>query len=292
MPLAGQLRRVGRHDFRHLESTGRGRHIERPERGRAYTGAHAPLPPEAPPDAPHRPSRRRAARPGEHAGGVRRGGGALANRHARAGRSPLPGRRAGGVPRPHGAALHRRRGAHRRAAAGRSWRRLDAGHPLLAATVGGPIPSADEGSGSHLPRGAPGLPRSAAQRGGQGRGAGGRGGGRLAAAQRAGGGSGLPGERAGPARRAAGGGRCPRSATSTRATRSPSWCWRSSPAPSRPTTGRYQVLDMPLDYGEVRLVDPPFLEATQRLGPLGERLDGRRRAHHARRWSRWASEAS
>jgi glycerophosphoryl diester phosphodiesterase len=29
---------------------------------------------------------------------------------------------------------------------------------------------------------------------------------------------------------------------------------------------RFQVLDMPLDYGEVRLVDAPFLEATRRLG--------------------------
>jgi len=29
---------------------------------------------------------------------------------------------------------------------------------------------------------------------------------------------------------------------------------------------RFQVLDMPLDYGEVRLVDGPFLEATARLG--------------------------
>ena len=28
---------------------------------------------------------------------------------------------------------------------------------------------------------------------------------------------------------------------------------------------RFQVLDMPLDYGEVRLVDGPFLEATNRL---------------------------
>lgn len=33
-----------------------------------------------------------------------------------------------------------------------------------------------------------------------------------------------------------------------------------------PDDARYQVLDMPLDYGEVRLVDPPFLEATNRLG--------------------------
>ncbi len=33
-----------------------------------------------------------------------------------------------------------------------------------------------------------------------------------------------------------------------------------------PDDPRYQVLDMPLDYGEVRLVDPPFLEATTRLG--------------------------
>ena len=34
----------------------------------------------------------------------------------------------------------------------------------------------------------------------------------------------------------------------------------------RPDDPRYQVLDMPLDYGEVRLVDAPFLEATSRLG--------------------------
>jgi len=33
-----------------------------------------------------------------------------------------------------------------------------------------------------------------------------------------------------------------------------------------PDDPRFQVLDMPLDYGEVRLVDPPFLEATTRLG--------------------------
>ena len=33
-----------------------------------------------------------------------------------------------------------------------------------------------------------------------------------------------------------------------------------------PDDRRYQVLDMPLDYGEVRLVDAPFLEATTRLG--------------------------
>jgi glycerophosphoryl diester phosphodiesterase len=33
-----------------------------------------------------------------------------------------------------------------------------------------------------------------------------------------------------------------------------------------PDDTRYQVLDMPLDYGEVRLVDAPFLEATTRLG--------------------------
>jgi glycerophosphoryl diester phosphodiesterase len=33
-----------------------------------------------------------------------------------------------------------------------------------------------------------------------------------------------------------------------------------------PDDPRFQVLDMPLDYGEVRLVDPPFLEATARLG--------------------------
>jgi glycerophosphoryl diester phosphodiesterase len=33
-----------------------------------------------------------------------------------------------------------------------------------------------------------------------------------------------------------------------------------------PDDPRYQVLDMPLDYGEVRLVDSPFLEATTRLG--------------------------
>ncbi len=33
-----------------------------------------------------------------------------------------------------------------------------------------------------------------------------------------------------------------------------------------PDDPRFQVLDMPLDYGEVRLVDGPFLEATHRLG--------------------------
>ena len=33
-----------------------------------------------------------------------------------------------------------------------------------------------------------------------------------------------------------------------------------------PDDARFQVLDMPLDYGEVRLVDAPFLEATNRLG--------------------------
>ncbi|HUM12221.1 MAG TPA: glycerophosphodiester phosphodiesterase [Myxococcaceae bacterium] len=33
-----------------------------------------------------------------------------------------------------------------------------------------------------------------------------------------------------------------------------------------PDDPRFQVLDMPLDYGEVRLVDAPFLEATTRLG--------------------------
>ena len=33
-----------------------------------------------------------------------------------------------------------------------------------------------------------------------------------------------------------------------------------------PDDPRYQVLDMPLDYGEVRLVDAPFVEATTRLG--------------------------
>src|SRR5262249_6709593 len=33
-----------------------------------------------------------------------------------------------------------------------------------------------------------------------------------------------------------------------------------------PDDPRFQVLDMPLDYGEVRLVDAPFLEATARLG--------------------------
>ncbi|HSP18882.1 MAG TPA: glycerophosphodiester phosphodiesterase [Myxococcaceae bacterium] len=33
-----------------------------------------------------------------------------------------------------------------------------------------------------------------------------------------------------------------------------------------PDDPRYQVLDMPLDYGEVRLVDGPFLEATTRIG--------------------------
>jgi len=33
-----------------------------------------------------------------------------------------------------------------------------------------------------------------------------------------------------------------------------------------PDDPRYQVLDMPLDYGEVRLVDAPFLAATHRLG--------------------------
>ena len=33
-----------------------------------------------------------------------------------------------------------------------------------------------------------------------------------------------------------------------------------------PDDPRFQVLDMPLDYGEVRLVDGPFLEATTRLG--------------------------
>lgn len=33
-----------------------------------------------------------------------------------------------------------------------------------------------------------------------------------------------------------------------------------------PDDPRFQVLDMPLDYGEVRLVDGPFLEATSRLG--------------------------
>lgn len=33
-----------------------------------------------------------------------------------------------------------------------------------------------------------------------------------------------------------------------------------------PDDPRFQVLDMPLDYGEVRLVDGPFLEATRRLG--------------------------
>jgi glycerophosphoryl diester phosphodiesterase len=32
-----------------------------------------------------------------------------------------------------------------------------------------------------------------------------------------------------------------------------------------PDDSRFQVLDMPLDYGEVRLVDAPFLEATARL---------------------------
>ena len=33
-----------------------------------------------------------------------------------------------------------------------------------------------------------------------------------------------------------------------------------------PDDRRFQVLDMPLDYGDVRLVDAPFLEATTRLG--------------------------
>lgn len=33
-----------------------------------------------------------------------------------------------------------------------------------------------------------------------------------------------------------------------------------------PDDPRFQVLDMPLDYGEVRLVDAPFIEATTRLG--------------------------
>ena len=33
-----------------------------------------------------------------------------------------------------------------------------------------------------------------------------------------------------------------------------------------PDDPRFQVLDMPLDYGEVRLVDGPFLDATTRLG--------------------------
>jgi glycerophosphoryl diester phosphodiesterase len=33
-----------------------------------------------------------------------------------------------------------------------------------------------------------------------------------------------------------------------------------------PDDQRFQVLDMPLDYGEVRLVDAPFLDATARLG--------------------------
>lgn len=33
-----------------------------------------------------------------------------------------------------------------------------------------------------------------------------------------------------------------------------------------PDDRRFQVLDMPLDYGEVRLVDAPFLDATARLG--------------------------
>ena len=33
-----------------------------------------------------------------------------------------------------------------------------------------------------------------------------------------------------------------------------------------PGDPRFQVLDMPLDYGEVRLVDAPFLEGTARLG--------------------------
>jgi len=33
-----------------------------------------------------------------------------------------------------------------------------------------------------------------------------------------------------------------------------------------PDDPKFQVLDMPLDYGEVRLVDAPFLEATTRLG--------------------------
>jgi glycerophosphoryl diester phosphodiesterase len=32
-----------------------------------------------------------------------------------------------------------------------------------------------------------------------------------------------------------------------------------------PDDPRFQVLDIPLDYGEVRLVDRPFLEATTRL---------------------------
>jgi len=32
-----------------------------------------------------------------------------------------------------------------------------------------------------------------------------------------------------------------------------------------PDDPRYQILDMPLDYGDVRLVDAPFLEATSRL---------------------------
>ena len=39
---------------------------------------------------------------------------------------------------------------------------------------------------------------------------------------------------------------------------------KSGAAP--PDDPRYQVLDMPLDYGEVRLVDAPFVEATTRLG--------------------------
>ncbi len=39
---------------------------------------------------------------------------------------------------------------------------------------------------------------------------------------------------------------------------------KSGEAP--PDDPRFQVLDMPLDYGEVRLVDAPFLEATTRMG--------------------------
>lgn len=39
---------------------------------------------------------------------------------------------------------------------------------------------------------------------------------------------------------------------------------KSGDAP--PDDPRFQVLDMPLDYGEVRLVDGPFLEGTRRMG--------------------------
>src|SRR5215813_3140544 len=67
---------------------GPGERVETYGDGRADTAAHAPpLLRGPPPDAPHRPPRRRAARPREHAPGLPVRGRSLADRHARARRA-------------------------------------------------------------------------------------------------------------------------------------------------------------------------------------------------------------